>query len=142
MKKLGNICRWTGGILLLMLGLLLCFSSVRAGSLCLLSGALVLPVVWRKVGKAVRYPKWVAVAVPLILFLSSMAAIPATEASDMNTGLAVSARSEDSSGSENSTSAAETEALSDSGAAVLTETPAPEPTQTPVGILQVSSSLT
>ena len=137
MKKLGNICRWTGGILLLMLGLLLCFSSVRAGILCLLSGALVLPVVWRKVRKAVRYPKWVAVAVPLIFFLSSMAAIPATEASDMNTGLAASAISEDSSGTENATSAAETAALSDSGAAVLTETPAPEPTQTPAGDMTV-----
>ena len=55
----------------------------------------------------------------------------------MNTGLAASARSEDSSGTENATSAAETAALSDSGAAVLTETPPPEPTQTPAGDMTV-----
>ncbi len=85
MKKTGSICRWAAGILLLLMGMTLCASSVRAGILCLLAGVLTLPIVWKKLREVVRYPRWVAAVVPLVFFFSAMAAVPPTEASSGGT---------------------------------------------------------
>lgn len=83
MKKIrmtGNILRWIFGIFFLVGGLGITEDSVAAGAFCALFGLFLLPLFWKILARKVRYPRWIAAAIPIALFALSVGFMPETEA--------------------------------------------------------------